>query len=230
MTCIGANGLRTCFTVGAGIAFFLALSMEPASAHTPNWASRVLEWVFGKKAAVGDAPSAGWIEPKRSPAFRLVDQDGKHIGLRNFHGKVVLMNFIYSDCGDSCASLKELKILQRALGGRMGKDVIFVSVTLDPERDTPQVLNSLGRQLAIDFTQWKFLTGRSADIQSLVEAYGIYVKRIHDGHQSSHRGIEYGDVVLFLDQEGRLRKRVLPHLLRLSGRPDVEWLLEKHEH
>ncbi|MFQ5874703.1 MAG: hypothetical protein ACE5JL_13030 [Dehalococcoidia bacterium] len=47
----------------------------------------------------------------------------------------------------------------------------------------------------------------------MTEAYGVYVKRIEASHENSQRDIEYGDVILFLDQQGRLRKRVLPHLL-----------------
>lgn len=200
-----------------------------ALAHTPDWVSRFLEWAFGKKAAVGEAPSAGWMEPKPAPDFRLVDQDGREVTLQDLRGKVVLMNFIYTGCGDSCSSMKELKILARALGGRMGKEVAFVSITLDPERDTPEALKAFGQRRGIG-PGWKLLTSLSEAIEELAGAYGVYVNRIEASHKDNPRDIEYSDAVLFLDQGGRLRKRVLPHLLQLSGRQDVEWLLEGHEH
>jgi cytochrome oxidase Cu insertion factor (SCO1/SenC/PrrC family) len=200
-----------------------------ASAHTPDWVSRLLEWAFGKRAAVGEAPSAGWIGPKPVPDFRLVDQDGQEVTLRELRGKVVLLNFIYTGCEDSCASMKELKTLARALGGRMGKEVSFVSISLNPEGDTPEALKAFGQRWGIG-PGWKLLTHPSAAAEELASAYGVYVKRIAAGHKSNHGDIEYSDVILFVDQEGKLRKRVLPHLLRLSGRQDVEWLLEGHDY
>ncbi len=219
--------------VSSMVAAFLLLSLlfseGTALAHTPDWVSRALEWAFGKKATVGEAPSAGWMEPKQAPDFRLVDQDGRRVALQSLRGKVVLMNFMYTGCGDACSSLKELGILAKALGGRMGKEVVFVSISLDPGRDTPETLKAFGQKLRVG-SGWRLLTGASTAIEKLAEAYGVYVRRIETSHQDTYRDIEYGDMVLFLDPQGRLRKRVLPHLLRLSGRADVEWLLEEHHH
>jgi protein SCO1/2 len=158
----------------------------------------------------------------------LVDQDGKEVTLQDLQGKVVLMNFIYTDCAEACSSMQELKILAKALGGKMGKEVIIVSLTLNPERDTPEALRAFGQKRGIG-PGWKLLTDSSETIKALAEAYGVYIKPIVTSHENTHH-IEYSDVILFLDQEGRLRKRVLPHLLRLSGRQDVEWLLERHDH
>lgn len=211
-------------------AFFLLsllFSEGTALAHTPDWVSRALEWALGKKAALTEAPSAGWMEPKQAPDFRLVDQDDRLVSLQEFRGKVVLMNFMYTGCGGTCSSLKELGILAKALGGKMGKEVVFVSISLDPERDTPETLKAFGQKLKIR-TGWRLLTGASTVIEKLTEAYGVYVRRIGTSHLDTH--IEYGDMILFLDMQGRLRKRVLPHLLQLSGRADIKWLLGEHYH
>jgi protein SCO1/2 len=214
-----------------GLAGLLVLGVfaGTAVAHTPDWVSHLLEWAFGKKATVAETPSAGWMEPKPAPDFQLLDQDGRDVTLHDLREKVVLMNFIYVGCGEACSSLKELQILAQALGGRMGKEVAFVSISLDPQRDTPEALKAFGQGWGIG-SGWKLLTGASETIAKLVQAYGVYVKRVEASHTNAHRGIEYSDVVLFLDQQGRLRKRVLPHLLKLSGRQDVEWLLEGHVH
>jgi cytochrome oxidase Cu insertion factor (SCO1/SenC/PrrC family) len=211
--------------------FILFVLTGTASAHTPDWVSRLLEWTFGKKAMVGETPSAGWMEPKLVLDFRLVDQHGREITLHDLQGKVVLISFMYTECGDSCPSIKELKILAKALGKRMESKVLFVSITLAPEQDTSEILKTFGQKEGIG-PGWKFLTGPSEAIEKLADAYGVYVRRIKVNHNSEkhYQTIEYGDVVLFLDQEGKLRKRVLPHLLRLSGRKDVEWLLEGHDH
>lgn len=223
------SAVRTWVNAWFGAILVLFLLTGTASAHTPDWVSRLLEWTFGKKAAVGEAPSAGWMEPKPTPDFRLVGQDRREVGLHDLRGKVVLANFMYAGCGDSCRSMKELKILAKALGGRMGREVVFISITLDPERDTPAILNAFAEKEGIG-PGWKLLTGSRDTTEKLTQAYGVYVKRTEASHRNLHRDIEYGDVILFLDQEGRLRKRVLPHLLQLSGRTDVQWLLERHEH
>lgn len=214
--------------VGVAALHILLVFPGTAHAHTPDWVSRLLEWLFGKKAAVGEAPSAGWMNPAVAPDFRLVNQNGQAVSSQDLRGKVVLMNFMYTGCEDLCSSMKELKILANALGGTMGREVIFISIALDPERDTPQVLRVFSQEWGA--VGWTFLTGPPEAIEMLTQAYGVYVMRVPASHTSSHQGIEYSDVILFLDREGRLRKRVLPHLLRLSGRQDVEWLLDGHHH
>jgi protein SCO1/2 len=212
-----------------GVAFVVVLAWTlPAAAHTPDWTSRLLEWLSGKTASVGDAPSAGWLPPEPAASFRLVDQDGRNVTLRDFQGKVVLMNFMHARCADACSSMKELGLLANALGRRMGRDVAFVSITLDPERDLPDVLKALGEARRIS-PGWRLLTGPRAVIDQVASANGVYVKRFDAGRDGRAR-VEWSDVVLFIDRQGRLRKRALPHLLQLSGRPDVEWLLEDHDH
>ena len=202
----------------------LLVSAGSASAHTPDWFSRFLEWAFGWKASVGEAPSAGWMEPRPGPDFRLSDLDGRPVSLRDLRGKVVLMNFVSAGCGESCASMKELRLLATALGRKMGSDVAFVSVVLTSERDTAEASKAFRSPGRRTVTGWRIATGPPETVAKLAEACGVYVAG------AASRDIEYSDVVLFFDQEGRLRKRILPHLLQLSGLPDVEWLLAKHEH
>lgn len=207
------------------IAAILALlvSAGPASAHTPDWFSRFLEWALGWKGSAGDAPSAGWMEPRPGPDFRLLDLDGGAVSPRDLQGKVVLMNFVSTGCGESCASMKELRLLAKALGRKMGREVAFVSVVLADARATPEALKVFGRRLRIAVSGWTIATGPPESVAKLAEACGVYVK-------GTASGVEYSDVVLFFDRDGRLRKRILPHLLQLSGSQDVEWLLATHDH
>jgi cytochrome oxidase Cu insertion factor (SCO1/SenC/PrrC family) len=198
-----------------------------AAAHTPDWLSRLVEWMLGR--TVGQAPSAGWSTPAPAPDFELVDQHGTRVALGALRGKVVLLNFTDTGCGDACASVRELRSLARALGGKMGTGVFVVSITLDPVRDTTEMLRAFADQWGIG-PGWKLLTGSPDVIDALARAYGIYVRRGDRGMGDARGPIEYTDMVLFLDQEGRVRKRVLPHVLQLSGRADVEWLLEGHDH
>lgn len=212
----------------AAALLFLLLVVSPgaAAAHTPDWVSHLFEWVLGKEAAVDEAPSAGWLEPKPGHDFRLLDQEGRETTLRDYRGRVVMMNFFHAGCGNACGSMKELRILARTLGKKMGKEVVFLSLRLDAAEPPSGEARTFDQQWRMG-PRWKLLHGPSAAIEELARAYGLYIKKIETGAGNNRGAIEYSDVVLFLDQEGRLRKRALPHLLQLSGREDVEWLLQR---
>lgn len=56
-----------------GVALLVVLAWtRPCAAHTPDWTSRLLEWLFGKKASVGDAPSAGWLSSEPAAGKKLL--------------------------------------------------------------------------------------------------------------------------------------------------------------
>src|SRR5262249_12645453 len=75
------------------------------------------------------------------PAFALTSQDGTRVSLADLRGKVVALTFIYTSCIDTCPVLTALMALvQDKLGQDFGEKVAFVSITVDPERDTPEVL------------------------------------------------------------------------------------------
>jgi protein SCO1/2 len=62
--------------------------------------------------------------------------------------------------------------LQERLGERLGKEVMLLSVTIDPRRDTPEVLKSYAQRYQANLTGWKFLTGSTRDILLVAAAYG----------------------------------------------------------
>lgn len=211
---------------GATVALLLLVSPMPAAAHAPDWLGHLLEWILGRTPSVGKAPSAGWMTPAPVPTFRLSDQEGQPVALETFRRKVVLLSFVRVGCAADCASLMELRALAQALGGKMGRDVWMVAVSLDPERDTPEALRAFARERGLG-TGWKLLTGALGEVERLAAACGVYVRRLPAGAPGAGRVVEYGDVVLLLDREGRLRKRVSSRVLQLSGRADVEWLVEE---
>jgi cytochrome oxidase Cu insertion factor (SCO1/SenC/PrrC family) len=111
------------------------------------------------------------------PDVRLVSHKGKKVRFFTdlIKGKVVLINFIYTNCPDACAlETAQLREVQRILGAdRVGKDVFFYSITIDPARDTPKVLNQYARKFQIG-PGWLFLTGRNEDIIQLRKKLGVY--------------------------------------------------------
>src|SRR6478736_9047687 len=76
-----------------------------------------------------------------APGFRLISQDGARVSLADFRGKVVAVTFIYTLCTATCPVLTPMmSFVQDQLGSDFGTKIAFVSITVDPERDTPQVL------------------------------------------------------------------------------------------
>src|SRR5690349_6366515 len=90
--------------------------------------------------ARGDDTKLPVIGP--APSFALTAQDGTVVTLDQLRGKVVALTFIYTGCPDVCPLLTEkMAQVQGELGADFGAKIFFVSITLDPERDTPQVLH-----------------------------------------------------------------------------------------
>jgi len=100
-------------------------------------------------------------------------------------GKIVALDLIYTTCQYACPlETARLAQVQRLLGERMGRDVFFYSITIDPEHDTPAVLNEYAEKYRAG-PGWLFLTGAKADIDALSRKLGLYTEpdpRNPDGH------------------------------------------------
>jgi protein SCO1/2 len=109
------------------------------------------------------------------PNVELVTHDGARVRFFDLiKDKVVAINFIYTRCGDACpmetARMVEVKNL---LGDRLGSDVFFYSISIDPEHDTPEVLRDYAQRWHTG-PGWTFLTGAEADITRLRQKLGVY--------------------------------------------------------
>ena len=95
-----------------------------------------------------------------APAFTLTTQEGTRLSLTDLHGKIVALTFIYATCADTCPLLTaKMAGLQARLGTDFGARVFFVSITVDPERDTPAVLKRYAQAHGVNPAGWAFLTG-----------------------------------------------------------------------
>jgi len=115
------------------------------------------------------------------PNTPLITQDGEDVRFFDdlIEGKVVLVNFIYTACVDTCPlETAQLVRVQRILGDRLGKDVFFYSISIDPEHDTPAVLAEYKERFGAN---WTFLTGEESEIIHLRRKLGLYVEEIQDG-------------------------------------------------
>ncbi len=122
------------------------------------------------------------------PNVALTDQDGKTVRFYDdlIKGKVVAINFIYTHCGDTCpAETASLKRVQALLGDRVGTEIFFYSISIDPDHDTPKVLKEYAERFRVG-PGWRFLTGAKADTLLLRKKLGLYREDVAERNLSEH--------------------------------------------
>ena len=109
------------------------------------------------------------------PNIELFTQNGEKVRFYDdlIKGKVVAINLIYTTCKYSCPlETARLVQLQKLLGNRMGKDIFFYSISIEPEHDTPEVLKEYAEKYHVG-PGWLFLTGKAADIKLISHKLGL---------------------------------------------------------
>ena len=166
----------------------------------------LLALVAGPAFAAGDAARDLGPLPEigPAPAFALMSQDGKPVTLIGLRGKVVAVNFFYTACPDICPLLtQKLVEVQDALGEDFGKKIAFVSITVDPEHDTPEVLKDYAAAWEAKTAGWSFLSGPPEAVRDVVRRYGVYVAKAAEG------AIDHTLLTSIIDPRGVLRVQYL---------------------
>lgn len=116
------------------------------------------------------------------PDARLVTQHGEDVMLVSdlVGDRIVVMDFVYTTCTTVCPVLSAiLSQVQHELGDRLGQDVVLVSITVDPQRDTPARLLSYSQKMkAAD--GWYWLTGPKTDVDDVLKTLGVYTPNFED--------------------------------------------------
>ena len=103
------------------------------------------------------------------PEFSLVGIDGKPYGSAELRGQVYVANFFFTSCRSICpAIMKGVARLQDGFAARNITGVRLVSISVDPERDTPEVLGAYGKETGVDPHRWTLLTGDPEQVRRLV--------------------------------------------------------------
>jgi protein SCO1/2 len=106
------------------------------------------------------------VEGLSIPDFTLTDQDGREVTQAVFEGHVTILDFIFTDCPAICPMMSGVVAeLSQALSGT---DVRFMSISVNPERDTSSRLRRYGERYGADFGRWSFLTGNYATVERIV--------------------------------------------------------------
>ena len=146
------------------------------------------------------------IVNKKAPEFTLQDAGGTRVNLSDFSGKVVVLNFVYTNCPDVCPLHSEaIASVQEAINRTPMKNLVkFLTITTDPKRDTMAVMKSYGPEHGLNPTNWAFLTSGSDKLgatRELAKHYGLKFMLSKDGYQL-HAVVTY-----LIDKSGNLRAK-----------------------
>lgn len=110
------------------------------------------------------------------PNFVLTDQAHQQVSFSQFAGKVVALNFVYTSCAlpTYCFRMaNNFGVLQRRLKERLGRDLVLLTVSFDPQRDTPDVLAHYAESWKADPKTWHFLTGPLPEVRRVTAMFGM---------------------------------------------------------
>jgi len=160
--------------------------------------------VLEDKVAPGREGAISAVVEDRAPEFSLTDQSGAEVTLASLRGKALLIDFIYTHCPGPCPILtgRHAQVL-RELAPELRARVHFVSITVDPEHDTPGALANYARTRGADLASWSFLTGDPERVRAVLKDYGVFAQ------PSANPGeVDHVVVTLLVGKDGRVVKRL----------------------
>jgi protein SCO1/2 len=139
-----------------------------------------------------------------APDFALTTQDGSALVFSKLNGKVRLVSFIFTTCNGSCpATTHRLAQVQDALKKkRLDKEaqVQLLSISLDPMRDTPEVLRGYMKLYDVEAGNWTFCTGPKEKVEKVIADWGMWAKPAANGQ------LDHPSRIFLIDKQGRIRE------------------------
>ena len=137
------------------------------------------------------------------PTFKLTNQDNKSISDKDYLGKVYVVEFFFSTCPTICPKMNESMLqLQEEFYGNPNFGI--ASITIDPAKDTPQVLKEHANLLGVKHYNWHFLTGDKEYIYSLAnKGFNLYAGE----NNKVAGGFEHSGLFALVDKNGKIRCR-----------------------
>jgi cytochrome oxidase Cu insertion factor (SCO1/SenC/PrrC family) len=148
----------------AGVSYRVMTSLRDSRSAIGHGSEAVVDAEYQKLPADGQSD---WME-----SFTLTERSGKQVQWKDLEGKVRIVSFFFSSCPANCLQ-QNLKVreIQRAY---TGKDVVCVSITCDPDTDSPERLREYAAKLEASPDQWLFLSGRLVYIRRVSnELFGV---------------------------------------------------------
>lgn len=135
------------------------------------------------------------------PDFSLTDQNRKNVTNKDLKGNVYLVEFFFSKCPTICPVMNQnMKHIQQEI---KDPDFKIVSISIDPENDTPENLKKHALRMGADESRWHFLTGNRNYIGKLADQFDIYVGDDEDESEN----LNHSGMIALVDKEGNVRCR-----------------------
>lgn len=159
------------------------------------WVVKEMDMRYFSKSTLAEIGSA--------PRFELTNQTGENITDQDYKGKVYVLEFFFSTCPTICPKMNQNMLqLQDEFGNN--EDFGIVSITINPENDTPQVLKDHAEHLGVKMKNWNFLTGDKKYIYDLAnKGFNIYAAE----NNKAMGGFEHSGLFALIDKEGNIRCR-----------------------
>jgi cytochrome oxidase Cu insertion factor (SCO1/SenC/PrrC family) len=135
-------------------------------------------------AAAGPAGDDAAAEAKAREYFsdlEVFDQDGNPLRFYSdvLKDRIVLINFIFTNCPGACPLMtQKLKQVRQLLDPSVRDDIWFVSVSIDPERDTPAAMKAFAQEQGVEDNRWVFVTGKKQNLEFIVKRLGQYTEEV----------------------------------------------------
>ncbi len=139
--------------------------------------------------------------------FTLKDQNGRDVKLSDLKGKILVVGYIYTHCPDICPFITDnMRRIQKEINAdpSLKERVVFLSITFDPKRDTPEVLKEYAKLYKVDESNWYFLTGDTLITDSIMKLMGIEYT-IRPVPERNTYFIDHTDRIHVVDQNGFTR-------------------------
>jgi len=143
---------------------------------------------------------------KTLPEFQLTAQNGQAFGSADLDGKVWIADFIFTRCAGICPLMStRMRALQTELEPAAG--VRFVSISVDPEHDTPEVLQEYAKKYGAEAGRWYFLTGPKAKIFEMTQRdFMLGVGDVPEAdRENAGQMVQHSSKFVLVDGEGRVR-------------------------
>ncbi len=164
------------------------------------------------------------IQP--APEFALTTQSGDKLSSDNLKGKILLISFIFTTCNGTCpATTHRMSQIQDELKARglFKNDLVrLLSISLDPTRDTPEVIKGYMKLYDADPDHWSFLTGPADQVSAVVKSWGMWAKAAANGQ------LDHPSRIFLVDSQSRIREIYNLSFLKPKWvAQDVELLLQE---
>ncbi|MDT8318627.1 MAG: SCO family protein [bacterium] len=132
------------------------------------------------------------------PSINLLNQDGKRVTNEDLKGKVTLINFIYTRCDESCPIMvHKFMDIEKEMKAELTEGKLqLLSITMDPEHDSPEILKKYAGKIEADTSYWSFLTEKKDIVDKVLKGFNFFYQKNEDGT------FGHGNTIVMIDRNG----------------------------